>query len=81
MLMAVASTLLWPQPTGSPHPLRTALAAGSTIEILQWTLSRGRVVSPVDAVLNAVGATAAGCSHEGSSATTAWVSVLVASLP
>jgi hypothetical protein len=37
-----------------------SLAAGSTIELLQWALPLGRVVSPLDAVLNATGALAAG---------------------
>jgi hypothetical protein len=37
-----------------------SLAAGSTIEFLQWALPLGRVVSPLDAVLNATGALAAG---------------------
>jgi glycopeptide antibiotics resistance protein len=36
------------------------LAAGSAIEFLQWALPLGRVVSPLDAVLNATGALAAG---------------------
>ena len=33
-----------------------SLAAGATIELLQWALPLGRVVSPLDAVLNATGA-------------------------
>lgn len=37
-----------------------ALAAGTGIEALQWALPLGRVVSPVDAVLNATGAVLAG---------------------
>src|SRR4051794_20551366 len=37
-----------------------SLAAGTTIELLQWALPLGRVVSPLDAVLNAIGALAAG---------------------
>ena len=37
-----------------------SLTAGSTIEFLQWALPLGRVVSPLDAVLNATGALAAG---------------------
>jgi len=36
-----------------------SLAAGATIELLQWALPLGRVVSPLDAVLNATGALAA----------------------
>jgi hypothetical protein len=37
-----------------------SLTAGSTIEFLQWMLPLGRVVSPLDAVLNATGALATG---------------------
>jgi hypothetical protein len=37
-----------------------SLGAGSTIEFLQWVLPLGRVVSPLDAVLNATGAVVAG---------------------
>ena len=37
-----------------------SLAAGTSIEALQWALSLGRVVSPVDAALNATGAVLAG---------------------
>ncbi len=37
-----------------------ALATGSGIELLQWALPLGRVVSPLDALLNATGAVAAG---------------------
>ena len=36
------------------------LGLGVGIEVLQWALPLGRVVSPVDAVLNAAGAMAAG---------------------
>src|SRR4051812_17916533 len=39
--------------------LPLSLAAGATIELLQWALPLGRVVSPLDAVLNATGAVAA----------------------
>lgn len=44
-------------------PLRLAAlgtAAGSGIELLQWALPLGRVVSPLDVALNAVGAVAVG---------------------
>ena len=37
-----------------------ALGTGTAMELLQWALPLGRVVSPLDAVLNAAGATAAG---------------------
>jgi VanZ family protein len=40
--------------------LPAAVLAGGTIEALQWALPLGRVVSPVDALLNASGAVVAG---------------------
>jgi hypothetical protein len=50
----------WPV-LGRPALLvAVALTAGTSIEGLQWALSLGRVVSPVDAVLNATGAVLAG---------------------
>jgi hypothetical protein len=36
------------------------MAGGAVIELLQWAVPLGRVVSPLDAVLNAAGALAAG---------------------
>ena len=46
---------------GRPAPLiRVWLAVGTGIELLQWALPLGRVVSPVDALLNATGAVAVG---------------------
>jgi hypothetical protein len=57
---AALAVLRWPQ-LGRPGPLgAAALAAGATIELLQWALPLGRVVSPLDALLNAVGAVLAG---------------------
>ena len=57
---AALAVLRWP-PLGRPARLvGIALAAGATIELLQRVLPLGRVVSPLDAVLNAVGAIAAG---------------------
>ncbi|MFD2090950.1 VanZ family protein [Blastococcus deserti] len=45
----------------APHRLAVAaVAAGATIELLQWLLPLGRVVSPLDALLNAAGAVLAG---------------------
>ncbi len=45
----------------SPRRLAAAaLAAGIGIELLQWLLPLGRVVSPLDALLNATGALLAG---------------------
>jgi hypothetical protein len=57
---AALAVLAWP---GLGRPLPLALAAvstGAAIEVLQWALPLGRVVSPVDAALNALGAVAAG---------------------
>lgn len=59
MPSAITAALLWPRLTRQPTLLRSALAAGALIEVLQWSLPYGRVVSPVDAVLNAAGALAA----------------------
>ena len=57
---AALGVLLWP-PLGRPAVLAgVALAVGTGIEMLQFLLSIGRVVSPLDAALNAVGAVAAG---------------------
>ena len=57
---AALVVLLWPA-LGRPVPLGAlALAAGAAIELLQWALPLGRVVSPLDAVLNAGGALLAG---------------------
>lgn len=50
----------WPALGRLPLLLLAAAAAGTGIEALQWALPIGRVVSPVDAVLNATGAVAAG---------------------
>ena len=59
VLPAALAVLLWPT-LGRPRRIAAAaLAAGAGIEVLQWVLPLGRVVSPVDAVLNAVGAVAA----------------------
>ncbi|MGR7027366.1 hypothetical protein [Geodermatophilus sp. URMC 62] len=63
LLLAVPAALavrLWP---ALAHPARlavAALAAGGTIEVLQYLLPLGRVVSPVDALLNAAGALVTG---------------------
>ncbi|MCW2742431.1 MAG: VanZ family protein [Blastococcus sp.] len=58
--LAAFAVLRWPA-LGSPRRLATAaLAAGTSIELLQWALPLGRVVSPVDALLNATGAVVTG---------------------
>ena len=57
---AVLAVLRWPG-LGRPGPLAAAaLATGTAIELLQWALPLGRVVSPLDALLNAAGAVLAG---------------------
>jgi hypothetical protein len=58
--LAALAVLRWPA-LRRPGPLvAAAVAAGAAIETLQWALPLGRVVSPVDAVLNAAGAVAVG---------------------
>jgi hypothetical protein len=58
--LAVLAVLRWPA-LASPGRLTGAvLVAGAGIELLQWLLPLGRVVSPLDALLNATGALVAG---------------------
>jgi len=57
---AVLAVLRWPGLRRPGLVLPVALVAGVTIEVLQWALPLGRVVSPVDALLNAAGAGVAG---------------------
>jgi VanZ family protein len=52
--------LRWPVLRRPAVLVPLALAAGAAIETLQWALPLGRVVSPVDAVLNAAGAVTVG---------------------
>jgi glycopeptide antibiotics resistance protein len=57
---AALAVLLWPS-LGRPSRLvAAALGTGAAIELLQWLLPLGRVVSPLDALLNAAGAVVAG---------------------
>lgn len=60
MPAAVAAVLAEPRLARPLLLVPVALGAGSMIELLQWRLPLGRVVSPVDAALNAAGATLAG---------------------
>jgi hypothetical protein len=54
--LAALAVLRWPA-LASPYRLgAAALAAAAGIELLQWLLPLGRVVSPLDALLNATGA-------------------------
>ena len=58
--LAVLAVLRRPRLGTPPRLAALAVAAGAGIELLQWALPLGRVVSPVDAALNASGALAAG---------------------
>jgi hypothetical protein len=58
---AALAVALWPALASPPRLVALALASGTAIELLQWTLPLGRVVSPLDALLNAAGAVVAGC--------------------
>ena len=58
--VAALAVLRWPA-LGDPLRLAVAsVATGAAVELLQLTLSLGRVVSPLDALLNASGAVVAG---------------------
>lgn len=62
---AVLAVLRWPT-LRRPLALAPAVAAAAaSIEVLQRVLPLGRVVSPVDALLNGVGALVAGCLVAG----------------
>ena len=58
--LAVLAVLRWPRLGTPPRLAALAVATGTGIELLQWALPLGRVVSPVDAALNATGAVVAG---------------------
>jgi len=58
--LAVLAVLRRPRLGTPPRLAALAVAAGTGIELLQWALPLGRVVSPVDAALNAAGAVVAG---------------------
>lgn len=57
---AALAVLTWPALGRLSRLAAVSLAAGASIELLQWALPLGRVVSPLDAVLNATGAVGAG---------------------
>jgi hypothetical protein len=62
-LLAVPAALaiaVWPALASPPRLVALALASGTAIELLQRALPLGRVVSPLDALLNATGAVVAG---------------------
>jgi hypothetical protein len=56
----VLAVLRWPGPAVPRRLVPAALAVASGIEALQWALPLGRVVSPLDALLNATGGVLAG---------------------
>jgi glycopeptide antibiotics resistance protein len=58
--LAVLAVLRWPALRTPPRLGVLAVAVAGGIELLQWALPLGRVVSPVDAALNATGALVAG---------------------
>jgi hypothetical protein len=57
---AALAVLAWPALGRVLRLATVSLATGTGIELLQWALPLGRVVSPLDAVLNATGAVAVG---------------------
>lgn len=58
--LAVLAVLRWPALASPRRLAAAALTAGFGIELIQWLLPLGRVVSPLDALLNATGALVAG---------------------
>ena len=58
--LAVLAVLRWPALATPRRLAAAAIAVAVGIELLQWVLPLGRVVSPLDAVLNTVGALLAG---------------------
>ncbi|TFV71897.1 VanZ family protein [Blastococcus sp. CT_GayMR19] len=58
--LAVLAVLRWPALAAPRRLAGAAVAVAVGIEALQWALPLGRVVSPVDAVLNTAGALLAG---------------------
>ncbi|SOD98276.1 VanZ family protein [Blastococcus haudaquaticus] len=57
---AVLAVLRWPALRAPGRLVLASGAAAGGIELLQWLLPLGRVVSPLDALLNTVGAVVAG---------------------
>jgi hypothetical protein len=58
--LAALAVLRWPALSAPRRLAVAAVAAGGTVELLQWVLPLGRVVSPLDALLNATGAVLVG---------------------
>jgi hypothetical protein len=57
---AALAVLRWPALAQLPRLVAAAVAAAAGIELLQFLLPLGRVVSPLDALLNTTGAVVAG---------------------
>jgi VanZ like family len=57
---AVVAVVLWPRMRRIGLLAFAATSVATGIELLQWILPLGRVVSPMDALLNTVGAVTAG---------------------
>jgi hypothetical protein len=53
--LAALAVLRWPALSQPRRLAAAAVAAGASVELLQWALPLGRVVSPLDALLNAAG--------------------------
>ena len=58
--LAALAVLRWPALSAPRWLAAASVAAGAAVELLQWALPLGRVVSPVDALLNAAGAVLCG---------------------
>jgi hypothetical protein len=58
--LAALAVLRWPALASPGRLAITAVAAAAGIELLEWLLPLGRVVSPLDALLNATGALVTG---------------------
>ncbi|MGY1802542.1 VanZ family protein [Blastococcus sp. SYSU D00922] len=58
--LAALAVLRWPRLATPVRLAATALPVAVSIELLQWALPLGRVVSPLDALLNATGAVLGG---------------------
>jgi glycopeptide antibiotics resistance protein len=58
--LAALAVFRWPELAAPRRLISAAVGVAAGIELLQWTLPLGRVVSPVDALLNATGAVLTG---------------------
>jgi glycopeptide antibiotics resistance protein len=58
--LAALAVFRWPELATPRRLVAAAVPVGAGIELLQWALPLGRVVSPLDALLNATGAVLTG---------------------